>query len=62
VLAAASLYSVNEWIAAHILAKSVWARDEWVFLDRMASQFKFKNRPIPILDPKFQYSNIPTFQ
>jgi hypothetical protein len=36
--------------------------DEWVFLDRIASQFKNKNRPIPIFNPIFQYSNIPVFQ
>jgi hypothetical protein len=36
--------------------------DEWVFLDRIASHFKFKNRPIPIINPIFQYSSIPTFQ
>jgi hypothetical protein len=33
--------------------------DEWVFLDRIASQFKAKNRPVPIINPIFQYSNIP---
>ncbi len=59
-LAAASLFSANEGIVAHILAKSVWAGDEWIFLDSIGSQFK--NRPIPIFSPIFQYSNVPTFQ
>jgi len=33
--------------------------DKWVFLDRIASQFKLKNRPIPIINPIFRYSSIP---
>jgi hypothetical protein len=36
--------------------------DEWVFLDRIGSQYKFKTGPIPIFNPIFQYSSIPTFQ
>jgi hypothetical protein len=36
--------------------------EEWVDLDRIASQCIIKNRPVPIIDPAFQYSSIPTFQ
>jgi hypothetical protein len=43
--------------------------DEWVSLDRMASLFKFKNSPNPILAQysakaslRAQYSITPTFQ
>jgi mycothiol synthase len=36
--------------------------EEWVFLDRIVSHFKFNIRPIPILNPIFHYSSIPTFQ
>jgi hypothetical protein len=36
--------------------------DKWVLFDRIVSQFIIKNRLIPILNPIFQHSSIPTFQ
>jgi len=33
--------------------------EKWAILDRMVSQFKFKKRPFSIINPIFQYSNIP---